>query len=104
LLATTWGLLAAVCRRVQADPPPAPGTTLARAYPELFVRFALLFLAVFVATNKVFSAQYVLWLVPFACLLPGRGWADRLALVLFVALCGVNTLFFPVYFASDVLG
>lgn len=39
---------------------------------EVVAAYALIALLAFVVTNKVFSSQYVVWLLPFAALLPGR--------------------------------
>jgi hypothetical protein len=100
--ATIW-----LINRVRRLPPPEPGSprmTLAQAHPVLFLRFALLFLVLFIATNKVFSPQYLLWLVPLACLLPFDTWADRVTIGLFLAVCVLTTLVFPVYFWTDVVG
>jgi hypothetical protein len=91
-------------RRMPLPEPKSPRTTLAQAHPVLFLRFALLFLVLFVATNKVFSPQYLLWLVPLACLLPFGCWADRVTVGLFLAVCVLTTLVFPVYFWTDVVG
>src|SRR5262249_17752130 len=40
--------------------------TLAQAQPRLFVGYTLQFLMLFIAANKVFSPQYLLWLAPLA--------------------------------------
>jgi hypothetical protein len=49
------------------------------------VAYALIALLTFVATNKVFSSQYIVWLLPFAALLPGKR-----ALVI-LAVCALTT-------------
>lgn len=94
---------ASALRRAAVGGAPAAGT-LAQAHPVLFVRFTLLMLLVFILTNKVFSPQYLLWLIPFACPLPRRHPADRLSLILFTAVCGATALIFPLYFWDDVIG
>jgi hypothetical protein len=50
-----------------------PGQALAYAFPQTFICYSLLFPMVFIATNKVFSPQYLLWLAPFVALVPFRG-------------------------------
>lgn len=77
-LAATFGLLAHA-RRLSDRPGDAtqPGAMLAQRHPRTFACYALLFLMAFIAANKVFSPQYLLWLAPFAVLVPFRG-AGRL--------------------------
>ena len=53
---------------------------------ETLVAYAVIALLVFVLTNKVFSAQYMLWFLPFAALLPARRG------VVVVLLCGLTAL------------
>ncbi len=51
--------------------------------PETIVTLATAALLVLVLTNKVFSIQYVVWLVPFAALLPGQKfWLAAVAVAL----------------------
>jgi hypothetical protein len=91
-------------RATGAGQPAFPKATFAQTYPVLFVRFTLLMLIAFILTNKVFSPQYMLWLIPFASLLPRQHLADRLSLILFPAACGVTALIFPMCFWDDVIG
>jgi hypothetical protein len=53
----------------------------AASHAAHLVTFSLAALLAFIVTNKVFSPQYLIWLVPFAPLLPRR------QIVLFVAIC-----------------
>ncbi len=53
---------------------------------------AALVLAAFMAGNKVFSPQYLLWLVPLLPLLPWPTLSRRLGGALFAAACAVSTL------------
>jgi hypothetical protein len=47
-----------------------------------------------IVTFKVFSPQYLIWLLPFVCTVQGRG-ADRVRLAFFAA-CVVTMLVFPI--------
>lgn len=53
------------------------------------VAFSCAAVLVFVVTNKVFSPQYLVWLLPFAPLLPRR------QLLLFGAICVATVVIFP---------
>lgn len=53
------------------------------------IAYSLAMLMAFVVENKVFSPQYVIWLIPFFALLPLR------QLALGVAICAMTILIFP---------
>ncbi len=76
---------------------------LAHACPAEFTAHVLLVLMIFLATNKVFSPQFVLWLTPFVPLVPLAGWPRRLFQVGFLGLCLVTYLLNP-HWMSEVLG
>jgi hypothetical protein len=78
--------------------------TLAQAHPLDFVCYTLLFFMVFIATSKVFSPQYLLWLAPFVALIPLRGATRRLYLRMFVITCLLSTFIFPFLFWDHVSG
>jgi hypothetical protein len=83
---------------------PTPARTLAQAYPRLFVAHTLLVLMLAVAASKVFSPQYLLWLIPPAALAPFAPRPRRLLLWSLVGLCLLTTLIFPVLFWKHVVG
>jgi hypothetical protein len=70
--------------------------------PALAARLTVLALLVFVATNKVFSPQYLVWIAaPLAALavLPGGGLA-RADLALLLGACAATHVIFPLNYAS----
>jgi hypothetical protein len=89
---------------VRTDSEAAPSATLAQSHPFVFIQFTFLLLLVFMATNKVFSPQYLLWAAPFVCLLPWQGWQLLFRLGLFPVICLVTTAVFPFTFQEDILG
>jgi hypothetical protein len=78
-------------------------STLAQRFPQLLLGYALLLLMLFIATSKVFSPQYLLWLVPLVVLIPLGGKARRLFLWAFLLTCVLSTVIFPFLFLSDLL-
>jgi hypothetical protein len=52
---------------------------------------AVLVVSAFIAGNKVFSPQYLLWLLPFIPLLPRSGFHGRLCTLAFAAACLLST-------------
>jgi hypothetical protein len=103
LLAATAGLLLRARRLAAAEDRPTNGVTLAQRYPAEFAAFALLFLMLFVATNKVFSPQYLLWLLPLATLVPFEGRPRRTFLTGFLLVCVLSTMLMPFLFVTDLL-
>ena len=75
-----------------ATPSSSDTLTFAQWRPELYSSATLWFLMLFVTLNKVFSAEYMLSLVPFAALLPWRGTGRRVFQWTFVVICGLSTL------------
>jgi hypothetical protein len=81
----------------------SPPATLAQRHSLPVVSYALLFLMLFIATGKVFSTQYLLWLAPLVALLPlGPGWR-RLFTWTFLLVCLLSTILFPFLFLSDLI-
>jgi hypothetical protein len=77
--------------------------TLAQCYPAEFAAWTLLFLMLFIATNKVFSPQYLLWLLPLAALVPFEGRRRRMFLVGFLLVCVLSSVLMPFLFVTDLL-
>jgi hypothetical protein len=81
----------------------APGATLAQSHPLPVVSYALLLLVIFVATGKVFSTQYLLWLAPLVALLPLGRRGRRLFTWTFLLICILSTILVPYLFLSDLI-
>ena len=85
LLAATLFSLWLLLRRPAGSPgKPAPGGVL--------VGCTSLLLLVFIAGNKVFSPQYLIWLLPFLPLLPLPPRPRRLCLGVFAVVCVLTTV------------
>jgi hypothetical protein len=87
-------------RRPQAGA--GPEGTLAQLHPLLMVQYSLLFLMLAIAAGKVFSTQYLLWLVPLVVLLPPGG-GQRLFLWTFFVVCVLSTALVPYLYLSDLI-
>jgi hypothetical protein len=88
---------------VRSERLPDQTASLAQRYPHLIVCYSLLFLMLFIATSKVFSPQYLLWLIPLVALVPLGGNARRMFLGTFLLICVLSTLLFPFLFLSDLV-
>jgi hypothetical protein len=79
------------------------GAPLARAHPHLVVAYALLLFMLYIATSKVFSTQYLLWLAPLVVLLPLRQGHQRLFGWGLLLVSVLSTVLVPFLFVSDLL-
>jgi hypothetical protein len=104
-LAAASVLLLVHFRRLSARPADgaAGGATLAQVYPLPLICYALLFLMLFIATNKVFSPQYLLWLAPLVALIPLGRRGGRLFAGGFLLVCLLSTVLVPFLFVSDLI-
>jgi hypothetical protein len=80
----------------------ASSATLAQLYPREVVSFILLVLLLCVVSNKVFSPQYMLWLVPLVPLVSARPLYRRLFMWTFVLTCLLTTVLFYYRFFIDL--
>jgi hypothetical protein len=103
LLAVTALLLVRARRMASAERRQDGVATLAQLFPAEFAAFTLLVLMVFVAANKVFSPQYLLWLLPLAALVPFEGRLRRAFLAGFLLVCVLSTVLMPFLFVFDLL-
>jgi hypothetical protein len=79
------------------------GQRLAQVFPADFACYTLLFLALFICANKVFSPQYLLWLAPLAVLVPLEGSPRRTFLLAFLLICVLSTFLMPFLFVIDLV-
>src|SRR5262249_33666383 len=96
-------LLVRVWHRDADGARPGAAATLAQLLPAEFAAFTLLFLMLFIATNKVFSPQYLLWLLPLAALVPFDGRRRRVFLTGLLLVCILSSLLMPILFLTDLL-
>jgi hypothetical protein len=76
--------------------------SLAQTYPGLFVNFTLLTLLVAVATSKVFSPQYIFWIIPLVAVAPLPRW--RGVAVVTLVICALTTVVYPILFWKHLVG
>jgi hypothetical protein len=121
LLLAVWGLFAALVwfkkgsRTVRSPlaalpakvPDPflklAPGATVAQTWPGLVASAALLALLVSIIANKVFSPQYLLWVLPLVPLVPFRPVGRRLFFAGVFAACFLTMRIFPDCYAGEIV-
>jgi hypothetical protein len=76
---------------------------LGRAWCKGFVAHTMLVMFVFVSVNKVFSPQYLMWLLALAPLVPLKPWPRRLFHAGFIGICALTSLIYP-YCTDETLG
>jgi hypothetical protein len=72
--------------------------------PGDFIAYALAFLMVAMAVGKVFSPQYLLWLIALLPLLPVSGKRCIVLATGFVVVCALTTSIFPYHYDHDIVG
>ena len=108
LIAAGTVLFATAVRRRQGEgegegePGPA-GMTIAQRWPRLVAMFALLLLLISIAANKVFSPQYLLWVLPLAPLVDFHPRARRLFFGAILAMCYLTMRIFPDCFVGEIV-
>jgi hypothetical protein len=95
-LAGFGALAIAAWRRVRSEL-----TSVGKVTNVTLARLAAASILVLLVTSKVFSIQYVVWLVPFAALLPR--WQFRLAAVIVALTMPIHPLLFARIVAQDAL-
>ncbi|MBI4613689.1 MAG: hypothetical protein HY720_08780 [Planctomycetes bacterium] len=104
LVAGSALLVLAVRRRARAaGSPVSPGAApsparLAQAFPAEFALAALFLFTASVAGNKVLSPQFLLWILPFACLAPFPRRARLAAWGILLAALVLTPVVFPLLF------
>lgn len=79
------------------------GSTVAQKHSVPFVCAAVLSIVLGIATSKVFSPQFLLWLLPLVPVVVMGAWHERALQAGFVVVCIVTTLIFPYLFGEYVI-
>jgi hypothetical protein len=90
VLGVVYGLWSAARRR----PAPERAGSLAVVYGPAFIGFAAAAFAASIVASKVFSPQYIVWLLPLVPLLPGGRWTRWF----FVLISALTTIIYPWYY------
>jgi hypothetical protein len=77
--------------------------TVAQSYPRLMANGTLLLLLISIAANKVFSPQYLLWVLPLAALIDMPPLVRRLYFVALFAVCLLTMRIFPDCFVGEIV-
>ncbi len=77
--------------------------TIAQRWPRLIAMFTLLLLLISIVANKVFSPQYLLWVLPLVPLIDFRTRARRLFFGLMFATCYLTMRIFPDCFVGEIV-
>ncbi|QJW95308.1 hypothetical protein [Frigoriglobus tundricola] len=106
LLLGAMGLFLTTLLRTVPAQPPAVGTPtqLAAAHHDLFTGFLIVFVLVFLLANKVFSPQFVLWLLPLVPLVPLARRPRRFFQAGFLGVCLVTHFIYPRYLEKSLYG
>ena len=78
--------------------------SVATAAPVACIECAIALIMVVIATSKVFSPQFLLWLVPLLPLMSTKKRGTVEAWALFFLVCVTTNIITPLHFASDIVG
>jgi hypothetical protein len=78
------------------------GATLANQCPRVCCAYTLLFFALAICVSKVFTAQYLVFLIPLLALLPFSSRTNWVLVLLCLGSGILTTLIFPFLWASDI--
>jgi hypothetical protein len=78
-------------------------TTVAQAFPRLVAGSTLLLLCISIAANKVFSVQYLLWVLPLAALVDFPPQWRRLFFGVLFVVCFLTMRIFPDCFVGEIV-
>jgi hypothetical protein len=77
--------------------------TIAQRWPRLVAGFTLLLLLVSIVVNKVFSPQYLLWILPMVPLIDFGGPGRRLFFASMFVVCFLTMRIFPDCFVGEIV-
>lgn len=104
-VAIVVGLALLVAHTLRLDPKETGNDqeTIASRYPEMMAVYSLLFLMIGISASKVFSVQYLVWIIPLVVIFPAKGGMNRWVSWGFLAVCTLTTIVFP-YHYWDLVG
>jgi hypothetical protein len=102
LLAAATGLFAAAVWRRRGEVR-TECCTIAQRWPRLVATFALLLLLISIVANKVFSPQYLLWVLPFVPLVDFSPRGRRWFFAAMLAVCLLTMRIFPDCFVGEIV-
>ena len=70
--------------------------------PDVIASYTVLFLLLAIASAKVLSPQYLVWLVPLMPLLPWEDKLSRMVMIGYLAMLALTTVIFPYTYFSRV--
>ena len=76
---------------------------LAFKFPDIFICYTIFFIIISISASKVFSPQYLLWLVPIFPLISYKKILFRISSWIFVLTCIITTVIFPYLYFTDII-
>ena len=98
LLSAAYGTMAIPWRRAVPTSARSSPITVGQASAGLTISMVAACLLTLLLTAKVLSPQYILWLVPVICLMPGTPRQRRTIFVVFLIVCLLTLVVFPILF------
>ncbi len=80
-----------------------PKLNYAKAMPQQFIQVIMVTLLFSMLFSKVFSPQYILWIVPIFALLSFKHIYNKIAAALFIIACALTTPIFPYMYFTEFI-